>query len=253
MNRVRNHDRNRADSGSGLNDPARVKIRHRAVVAGVLLIVILIAFGTLPLTRWLDAAGLWIQANPATGGAIFLVIFAAGGALMIPGSLLTMSGGYLFGLYGGVVLVSIGSALGAVAACFVSRNLAREWLAQKFESDPRFHAIDTAIESRGLFIVLLTRLSLLIPYNVLNMVFGLTRVPYRTLMFGTWIGMLPAVVLYVYLGSIAKNVGQLISGELQAGMAGRVLFLVGLAAVVVATAVIHRTATRALKRELGEY
>lgn len=228
----------------------RESTRMRGLLGVILVVGILVAIWSLPLDQWLDSAGAWTEEKPLAGRAIFIAAFIAGSILMLPGSLLCMSGGYLFGLYGGVPLVSIGSAIGAAGACAISRRFARGWLHRRFDGDARFHAIDRAIESKAFTIVVLTRLSLLIPFNVLNMLYGLTRVPVSTLALGTWVGMLPAVVLYVYVGSIARNVDQLLSGELQTGLAGKLLFVAGLVAVIVATFVIHRTATRELRREL---
>ena len=227
-------------------------MRWRAVGAGVVVVVVLVAVSELPLGNWLDAAQQWIHENPVSGGLAFVAYCIVGGALMVPGSLLTVTAGYLFGLYYGAALAAVGCALGAGAGCVVSRTLARGWLSRKFANDRRFHAIDKAIESRGLFIVMLTRLSLLMPYNVMNMIYGLTRVHSLVVVFGTLVGMFPAVLLYAYLGSIARSVDQILSGELQTGTAGKVLFVVGLLAVVTVTVVIHRTATRALRAELEE-
>lgn len=227
-------------------------MRWRAVAAGLVVVVVLIAIRELPLGDWLDAAQQWIHENPARGSLAFLAYCIVGGAVMLPGTLLTVTAGYLFGLYQGAALGTIGCALGAGAGCVVSRTFARGWLTGKFADDTRFHAIDRSIESRGLFIVMLTRLSLLMPYNVMNMIYGLTRVRHAFVVIGTLIGMFPVVLLYVYFGSIARNVDQLLSGELETGLAAKVLFVVGLLAVVIVTVVIHRTATRALKAELGE-
>jgi uncharacterized membrane protein YdjX (TVP38/TMEM64 family) len=163
-----------------------------------------------------------------------------------------MSGGYLFGLTGGVPLVSLGTALGGTLACVIGRTVARDWVKEKVADDRRIAALDHAIAHRGFVVVLLSRLSLLIPFNVLNYAYGLTRVRVLPYFFATWIGMIPAVVLYVYLGSIAKNVDQLVGGDVEAGVAGKALFVVGLIAIVAATWIIHRTATRALQREMGE-
>ncbi len=232
--------------------PARGGGRGRAVAGALLLAMVLVAVFTLPLDVWLDGARGWIDRNPLLGRVLFVAGFAVGAACMVPGSVLTMSAGYLFGLAGGVPLALIGSALGAGIAALVSRTLLRGWLSRSFADSRRFQAVDRAIASRGFVIVLLTRLSLLIPYNVLNVMFGLTRIRLVTLVAATALGMVPAVALYVYLGSAARDVTDIIGGQVDTGRAGTVLFVVGLAAVAVATWLIHRTATRALKRELGE-
>ncbi|MEJ2601950.1 MAG: TVP38/TMEM64 family protein [Gammaproteobacteria bacterium] len=235
-----------------MTEPHRKNPRGRLIAGAVFLAAMVVAAWTLPLDTWLDAASVWIADHPRLGRGLFVAGFVLGTALMVPGSVLTMSGGYLFGLSGGVPLVSLGAALGGTLACVIGRTVARDWVKEKVADDRRIAALDHAIAHRGFVVVLLSRLSLLIPFNVLNYAYGLTRVRVLPYFFATWVGMIPAVVLYVYLGSIAKNVDQLVGGDVEAGMAGKALFIVGLIAIVAATWIIHRTATRALQREMGE-
>lgn len=235
-----------------MSEETRKHPRGRLIGGVIFLAAMVIAVWTLPLDVWLDAAAGWIAEHPRLGRALFLAGFVLGTALMVPGSVLTMSGGYLFGLTGGVPLVSLGTALGGTLSYLIGRTVAREWVKEKVAGDRRIAALDQAIAQRGFVVVMLSRLSLLIPFNVLNYAYGLTRIRVVPYFFATWIGMIPAVVLYVYLGSVAKNVDQLVGGDVETGMAGKTLFVVGLLAIVAVTWIIHRTATRALRREMGE-
>lgn len=235
-----------------MSGTAETGARRRLVAGGLFLTAMIVAVWTLPLDVWLDAAAVWIDEHPTLGRALFVAGFTVGTALMVPGSVLTMSGGYLFGLAGGVPLVSLGTALGGTLSYLVGRTVAREWVQQKVAGDRRIAALDQAIAHRGFVVVMLTRLSLLLPFNLLNYAYGLTRIRLVPYFFATWLGMIPAVTLYVYLGSIAKNVDQLVGGEVESGIAGKLLFGAGLLAIVAVTWIIHRTATRALRREMGE-
>ena len=85
--------------------------------------------------------------------------------------------GFLFKLFWGTVTVSIGATLGACAAFWVGRTVARGWVAKKVAGNAKFAAIDEAVGREGFKIVLLTRLSPIFPFNLLNYAFGLTRVP----------------------------------------------------------------------------
>ena len=107
-------------------------------------------------------------------------------------------------------------------------------------------AIARAVETEGFKIVLLTRLSPVLPFNLLNYAFGLTAVPLRTYILASWIGMLPGTIMYVYLGSAAKSVAALLSGDQPHSTGRQVLFVLGLAATVAATIIVTRTARRAL-------
>jgi len=162
-----------------------------------------------------------------------------------------MAGGFLFGLLPALPLVSVGIGLGAGAAGLVARTLARESLAARFAHDRRFAVIDRAVARKGFQIVALSRLSLIMPYNLLNLIYGLTRIPLWKLTLGTWIGMTPSVVLYTYLGSVAGNIDEVFAGGNEA-WTGKLIVVSGLVMVAIVTWFIHRTATRALRQELGE-
>jgi uncharacterized membrane protein YdjX (TVP38/TMEM64 family) len=94
--------------------------------------------------------------------------------------------------------------------------------------------------------VFLTRLSPVLPFNLLNYAFGLTAVPLRTYVLASWIGMLPGTIMYVYLGSAAKSVADLLSGKTPRSTGEPILFVLGLAATVAATVLVTRRARRAL-------
>ncbi len=234
-----------------LERSARHSNRNRTVIAVLLLALIVLAAVMLPLREWLDQSSIWIDANPVAGRALFVCAFIVLTVLMVPGSILMLSGGYLFGLGIGLPLVSAGIAFGACAASFVSRTLARDWLTQRFADDARFKAIDRAVAKKGFLIVALSRLSLLIPFNLLNLIYGLSGISLARMTLATWLGMVPAVVLYTYLGSIASNLDELMSGQSQDDWVGRVILVSGLVMVALVTFIIHRTATRELKRELA--
>ncbi len=224
---------------------------RRLLLALGFFAVIIVAGAVLPLREWLEVSAGWIDGNPLYGRLLFVAAVIALSVLMVPGSILMMCGGFLFGLGAALPLVSVGIGLGAGAAGLVTRTLARDWLAQRFEHDRRFIAIDRAVAVKGFLIVTLSRLSLLMPYNLLNVIYGLSRIPLWQLTVGTWLGMTPSVVLYTYLGSAANDVEQVFSGEMDA-WAGKAVLVSGLLVVGLVTWIIHRTATAALQRELGE-
>jgi len=95
-------------------------------------------------------------------------------------------------------------------------------------------------------------LSLVIPFNILNYAFGATSVKATTHLVGTAFGMLPAIALYVYLGTLARDLGQILAGDAAPQSLGYWIFGIGLAFVTIATVVVHRTATRALEKHLIE-
>jgi uncharacterized membrane protein YdjX (TVP38/TMEM64 family) len=146
----------------------------------------------------------------------------------------------------GTLLVSPVSVTAATIAFLLGRTVARGWIAERVQRDPRFAAVDAAIEREGLKIVLLLRLSPVIPFNVLNYALGLTRVRLRDYVLGSFVGMLPGTFLYVYLGSLVTTAASLGSGGASAGTAQHAIYWGGLAATVLVTLFVTRLARRAL-------
>ena len=167
--------------------------------------------------------------------------------LFLPGSILTLGAGLLFGVVLGSVYVSIASTVGATAAFLIGRYLARDRVARKIEGNKTFQAIDVAVAEGGWRIVGLTRLSPIFPFNMLNYAFGLTHVSLRDYFFASWIGMMPGTVMYVYLGSLAGSLAALGSGARVRTPGEWALYTVGLLATVVVTVYVTRRARAALK------
>lgn len=188
----------------------------------------------------------WVQGIGPWGAVLFAAAYVPAAVLLVPGSLLTLGAGFVFGVVKGTVIVSLGSTAGAATAFIVGRSIARGWVARRLAGRPRMAAIARAVETEGFKIVLLTRLSPVLPFNLLNYAFGLTAVPFRTYVLASWIGMLPGTIMYVYLGSAASSLAALLSGDQPRSTGQQVLFALGLAATVAATIIVTRTARRAL-------
>ena len=171
---------------------------------------------------------------------------------MVPGSLLTLGAGYAFGLVRGLLAVSAGSTLGACAAFLISRYLTRQWVERRVADNPRFRAIDRAVGRQGFKIVLLTRLSPVFPFNLLNYAYGLTSISLARYALASWLGMLPGTVMYIYFGSAAKNLADVASGRAAAHPATQVFFYLGLALAAVVSVVVARIARSALAEAVGE-
>lgn len=188
----------------------------------------------------------WVQGIGPWGAVLFAAAYVPAAVLLVPGSLLTLGAGFVFGVGRGTVIVSLGSTAGAAAAFMVGRSIARDWVARRLADRPMMAAIARAVETEGFKIVLLTRLSPVLPFNLLNYAFGLTAVPFRKYILASWIGMLPGTIMYVYLGSAANSVAALVSGDQRRSTGHQILFALGLAATVAATIIVTRAARRAL-------
>ena len=219
---------------------------------GILLVAFVLAVIFLPVTETLQQLLGWIDANRSVAWLVYIAVYVLATVLMLPGSILTLGAGFLFGLGFGYLVVAIASVTGASCAFLVGRFLARDWVEGKLTAMPRFAALDRAVQGRGALIVLLTRLSPVFPFNLLNYAFGLTSVNFVTYAVVSWIGMIPGTVLYVYLGSVASDLSGLFSGELDTGAFGGWLFYLGLLATLVLTIVLTRIASKVLSEQLGD-
>lgn len=226
--------------------------KTKAALLGAIVVGLLLAAGYVDLQAGFRAALVWIEDAGPVGPLLFFVLYVAACVFMLPGSILTLGAGAVFGVVNGLLLVSFSSTVGATAAFLVGRYLAREMVSRRIAGNAAFGAIDEAVASEGWKIVGLTRLSPVFPFNLLNYAFGLTRVSLRDYVLASWIGMIPGTAMYVYLGSLAGSLAELgaTEGGRRLTYAEWALYLVGLAATVAVTMVITRIARGALNRRL---
>ena len=189
---------------------------------------------------WVAKLGLW-------GPVMFTGLYIVAAVLLIPGSILTLGAGAVFGFVRGTLMVSVASTLAAACAFLIGRYMARDAVARRIEGNERFAAIDRAVAEEGWKIVFLTRLSPVFPFAWLNYGFGLTRVKLGHYILASWIGMLPGTAMYVYLGTLA-NVA---SVQRTRTLGEWVLYGVGLLATVAVTLFVTRIARKALAGKIG--
>jgi len=176
----------------------------------------------------------------------FVLLYIVATVLFIPGFLLTLGAGVLFGVVRGAIIVLTGATLGACCAFLIARYFARERLTQRFSQDHRFRALDKAIADEGWKVVGLLRLSPVVPFNLLNYALGLTRVSLRDYFLASLIGMAPGTLIYVYAGALLGDLTKLSSDHHVKTPAEWSLYAVGLVATAIATLYLTRTARRAL-------
>jgi uncharacterized membrane protein YdjX (TVP38/TMEM64 family) len=192
----------------------------------------------------------WIESLGAIGAIFFIGIYILATVAFLPGSILTLGAGVVFGVWLGAVYVFIGATLGATAAFLVGRYLARNWVAKKIADNENFSAIDRAVGKEGLKIVLLTRLSPIFPFNLLNYAFGLTGVSIQDYIIGS-VGMIPGTMMYVYIGSLAGNLALIGTANQPTNPTLQwSIRIVGFIATVAVTLYITRIAKQALDRSV---
>jgi len=224
----------------------KTSIVIRIIVAGLISVAAVASLFVLPVNEYLAQLLDWVRSMGAWGPVFLAAAYAVACVFFVPGWILTLGAGFLFGVVRGTIAVSAGSVLGATAAFLIGRTLLREPIEKKIAAYPRFQAIDRAVGQQGFKIVLLVRLSPIFPFNLLNYAFGLTKVSLRRYVLASWLGMLPATVVYVYIGSALKNLADVAAGKTEGGIAQEAFFVAGLVMALVATIVITRVARRAL-------
>ena len=142
------------------------------------------------LQGWIGGMGIW-------GPLVFVVLYAAATVAALPGSVMSVFAGAVFGPVVGVVTVIVAATIGACLAFLVGRYFARESIARWLSQKEKFRQLDDLTERQGAIIVAVTRLVPLFPFNLLNYGFGLTKVPFWTYAGWSFLCMLPGTILYV--------------------------------------------------------
>ncbi len=174
-----------------------------------------------------DAAALeaWINDAGVLAPIVFMLIYALVTVLFLPGSVITLAGGALFGPVLGTIYNLTGATLGAVLAFLISRYLASDWIADK--AGGRVKQLINGVEGEGWRFVAFVRLVPLFPFNLLNYALGLTKIRFLHYLIATYVFMLPGAIAYTYLGYAGREaIG---GGE---GLIQKILIALALLAVV---------------------
>jgi uncharacterized membrane protein YdjX (TVP38/TMEM64 family) len=152
----------------------------------------------------------------------------------------------------GLPLALLGITAGAFGGFLAGRSLGRSWIERRMGDSLKLQALDEAVNAQTFYIVFLTRFAIVLPFNVLNYAFGLTRVTNTTYVAATALGMLPAVLLYVYLGTLADDFGAVLAGDVRPASSTYWIAAVAIVAIAAVVWIVQRAARRALQqKQLG--
>lgn len=166
------------------------------------------AWRLLPVSAWLKDFQDWISGLGPLGGVLYGLAYVAAALLFVPGAVLTLGAGFLFGIGWGLLVVSLAATATAALAFLIARYAARGRVEKLARKNEKFGAVDRAIGKNGWKVVALLRLSPLIPFSLSNYLYGLTSVRFLPYIVASWAGMLPGTLLYVALGAAGKTVGE---------------------------------------------
>jgi uncharacterized membrane protein YdjX (TVP38/TMEM64 family) len=224
----------------------------RVLVVLVVVAIPMLATQLPPVKAALIALVELMREGGALGVLAYSASFSLGAILTAPIAIFSVMAGYAYGPLYGVLVASPSCVLATTLTFLVGRKVARERIARRIERDPRFATIDRAIGVNGLKIVLLLRLTPIVPQNFLSYMLAVTSVRLRDVMLATFAGLLPVICLQAYVGSLVRDAAELFEQQgLPSGPWTYVVPALGLVASIAAVVVTSRVAKKALDRELA--
>ena len=218
----------------------------KIALAGLVLLAITVAWIFLPVREWAQLFTNWVQGFGVAGIVVFGVAYILAVVVLAPAWPLTVAAGFIFGFWA-IPLVVLVATLGATLAFLVARYALRHRVEAMTRDRPLLRAIDKAIEDEGAKVVILLRLSPLIPFNLQNYFFGVTQVHLGAYFTSTFFGIMPGSALYVYFGTL----GQAAAIRTDTSGLQLTLLALGLLAKIAVIVVITRKA-KALLREISD-
>ena len=227
--------------------PAKKGFPWKLVIILLLVAVLFSLQFFLPLKEWMGQLSDWIKSLGFWAPFAYIAAYVVVTVLLLPASVLTLASGVIFPLGWAILYTVIGANLAANAAFLIGRYLARDKIEAKIKGNERFAAIDNAVASDGWKIVALTRLAPVFPFTLLNYAYGLTKVKWSAYAIATFFAMMPGTAMYVYLGAAGRFAAE--GGEKTT--AEKVLFVVGLLAIIAVTIYITKLAKKILAQKTG--
>jgi uncharacterized membrane protein YdjX (TVP38/TMEM64 family) len=172
-------------------------------VLGVIALVIA-AWNIFPLREILATVQQRVMSWGVWSAICYPILYACCNVLLLPGGILSIGGGFFFGLWWGFLIVLIGNVAGAAISFLIGRTIGRHWLQRRLERSKSLHALEPAVEREGWKLILLSQLHPLFPSSLMNYLYGLTKIRFRTCMIWIAIGQAPGLFLYAYLGTLGQ-------------------------------------------------
>jgi uncharacterized membrane protein YdjX (TVP38/TMEM64 family) len=214
------------------------------VVAATVLFLLSRIF---PLADILAAVQQRVMRWGAWSAICYPLLYACCNVLLLPGGVLSIGAGFFFGLWWGFLIALLGNVAGAAISFFISRWVGRQWLRRKLLRNRTLVALEPAVEREGWKIILLSQLHPLFPTSLLNYLYGLTRIRFRTCMLWVAIGQAPGLFLYSYLGTLGQLGLNLARGKTHPKAIEYLVWLGGFATAAVVLILLGRIALKLLQ------
>jgi uncharacterized membrane protein YdjX (TVP38/TMEM64 family) len=228
---------------------SRVRRAVYIQVGGLIFVggLFLLASRFFPVADWIAQVQQKVMHLGAWSAICYPLLYAACNVLLLPGGLLSIGGGFFFGLWWGFLIVLIGNVGGAAISFVLSRWIGRRWLRPKLLRNATLEALEPAVEREGWKIVLLSQLHPLFPTSLLNYLYGLTTVRFRTCILWVAIGQAPGLFLYAYVGTLGQLGLNLLRGKSHPRVIEYWVWGGGLLLSLVALAILGQISLRLLR------
>jgi len=227
----------------------KINLRNALLALAVMTFAMLFFTKRQDLTPWISEQLALIDGMGVKGVFVFGLIYVLATVLLIPGSVLTLASGFLYGPWYGTLIVSAFSTIGAFIAFLLARFGFRSFFKEKSMQYPKWQRYEKLIEKDSKKITCLLRLSPVFPFNILNYMLGLTSLSSRDYVLASWLGMLPGTFLYVYLGSFLENLTMSPSFSGREARLQQAFFIFGLLITIFLVFYVIKLSSRALKEE----
>lgn len=204
-----------------------------------------------PVADLLASVQEYVMHMGAWSAVCYPLLYAACNVLLLPGGFLSIGGGFFFGLWWGFLIVLVGNVGGAAISFFISRRIGRRWFQRRLMRNPTLEALQPAVEREGWKLILLSQLHPLFPTSLLNYLYGLTTIRFRTCMLWVAIGQAPGLFLYAYLGTLGQLGLRLARGQTHPKVVEYAIWGGGLLTSALVLFLLGRIALRLL-REVDE-
>jgi len=208
---------------------------------------ILIICRLFPVADWLAQIQQYVMHLGAWSAICYPLLYASCNVLLLPGGFLSIGGGFFFGLWWGFLIVLVGNVGGAAISFLISRSIGRRWLHRQLLRNAKLKALEPAVRRDGWKIILLSQLHPLFPTSLLNYLYGVTPIRFRTCMLWVAIGQAPGLFLYVYLGTLGQLGLNLFRGKSHPRVFEYIVWGGGLISLILLLGVLGRWALRLLQ------
>ena len=231
--------------------PAMFEVRRAVIVqiTGLLIVSVAVFFlsRVFPIADLLASMQQRVMHWGAWSAVCYPLLYACCNVLLLPGGVLSIGGGFFFGLWWGFLIILVGNVAGAAMSFVISRWIGQRWFRRRLARNPTLGAIEPAVAREGWKIILLSQLHPLFPTSLLNYLYGLTTIRFRTCMTWVAIGQAPGLFLYAYLGTLGQLGLNLLRGKSHPRTIEYVIWGGGFITAVIVLLFLGRIALRLLK------